>query len=112
MSAIDPSEIPLLLSTDNEGQEAPSKGPNLTPSDRALAPRKSPRGARAHRGAHKKPCRLIILAIFVLVARLATVLFRPPLTITALGSSHPRPTTCSDDPKGQDVLALTSGARA
>ena len=87
MSAIDPNEIPLLLSTDNEGQEAPSKGPNLTPSDRARR-RGKVREGLVHTVVRnrKAVAGLIILAIFVLVALLATVLFpADPSTITSLG---------------------------
>jgi peptide/nickel transport system permease protein len=57
---------------------------------------------------------LIILAIFVLVALLATVLFpADPSTITSLGAQPPSADhLLGTTPKGQDVLALTVwGAR-
>jgi peptide/nickel transport system permease protein len=115
VSAIDPNEIPLLLSTDNEGQEAPSKGPNLTPSDRARRRGKVREGLVHTVLRNKKAVAgLIILAIFVLVALLATVLFpADPSTITSLGAQPPSADhLLGTTPKGQDVLALTVwGAR-
>ena len=115
MSAIDPTEIPLLLSTDTEGREAPASGPHLTPADR---PRR--RGKVREGLVHtvlrnrKAVAGLIILAIFVLVALLAPVLFPgDPSTITSLGAQPPSADhLLGTTPKGQDVLALTVwGAR-
>lgn len=115
MSAIDPNEVPLLLSTDDEGQPTGTLRP--TTAEDQDRRRGKARSGLVHSLLHNKKALagLIILAFFVLIALLAPILFPGnPSQITALGAtppslSHPLGTT----PKGQDVLALTVwGARS
>jgi peptide/nickel transport system permease protein len=116
MSAIDPNEVPLLLSTDNEGRSPHTSGPRLTREEG------SRRRGQAREGLvhslfrnRKAVAGLIILTIFVLAALLAPILFPGnPSEITSLGAQPPSAEhLLGTTPKGQDVLALTlSGARS
>ena len=113
MSATDPAEVPLLVSTDR--QQDPTRATDPSGLDRR--PGRRPRQGLGHSlvANRKALTGMIILALFVVVALLAPLLAPGnPSLITSLGAQAPSAEhLLGTTPKGQDVLALTMwGARS